>query len=377
MTVTTFHLFRRSNLYKSGFKGSNKHRPGTGYDLRQLVSNIRWTTDLNFSAGELDFDLNENGVKKKIIPYTGDIITFRWDKHKVFYGYVFKYSFKADKTISVVCYDKMRYLKNQDSIVWRTGTVADRFNDVCSRAGITHAVKNAPSHKVAAEICDGKSYFEMLQSAIQKTYQATNHMYFVASNYNTVELRRAPYKKLNIVVDTKTVATDFEYAVDIENTANVVRIVQKDSKKSKSSSATAKGKSSKGKKSKSKSSSTKETPENTSFSFADAKGRSVKQWGKLQIVENKKEKANHAQMMAQAKSLLKQKNMANKTLSLTCKGNVNLVAGNAVTVYIRDMGKKLKQCPILKAEHDFEPNDYKVTLSMKVGESWLDNGSMS
>lgn len=359
MTVTTFHLYRRSNL----FRKSSTNPKGTGYDLSKNVKNIKWTTDVNLSAGELTFDLIEED-ENKLIPYTGDIITFRWDKQKVFYGYVFKYSFKGDGTISVVCYDKTRYLKNQDSIVFKTNTVADRFNEVCSRAGISHAVKNSPSHKVAAEICDGKSYFEMLKSAINKTYKATGDMYFIAANYDQVELRKAPYKKLKIIADTRTTITDFTYSVDIENTANVVRIVQKDKKKSQNSSATAKGKSG------------KENPNNTSFSFETAQGKSVEQWGKLQIVKAKKEKANKAQMLAEAKSLLKVKNVANKQLTLTTKGNVDLTAGNAVTVYLKGMKKKLPNCPIIKATHNFD-EVYMVELEMKVGNQWQESESLT
>lgn len=358
MTVTTFHLYRRSNLYQK----SAKNPKGTGYDLRNVVTDIKWTTDLNFSAGELTFTLFEGANKTLVIPYTGDIITFRWDKHKIFYGYVWKYKVNKNKTISVTCYDKLRYLKNQDSIVFKTNTVADRFNEVCKRAGIAHSVKKAPSHKVAAEICDGKSYFDMVKSAIKKTLLATNHIYFLATNYDKVELRRAPYKKLKIIVDSRTVMIDFGYSVDINNTANVVRIVQKDHKKSQQKSATAKGKSD------------KDTPENTSFSFADAKGKSIQQWGKLQVVQNKKEKTNHAQMIAQAKALLKQKNLANKELSITTKGHVDLIAGNSVTVCIKDMKKKFKNCGILKATHNFG-TDYTVDLEMKVGASWLGNDS--
>ena len=367
MTVTTFHLFRRSNL----FRKSAKNPKGTGYDLRKNVRNIVWTTDMNLSAGTLTFDLIED-PGTLVIPYTGDIITFRWDKKKVFYGYAFKYEVKGDRTISVTCYDKLRYLKNQDSIVFKTNTIADRFNEVCSRAKISHSVKNSPSHKVAAEICDGKSYFDMLKSAIDKTYRATNHMYFVMANYDKVELRRAPYKKLKIIVDTRTTVTDYDYSVDIDNTANVVKVAQKNKKKSQTESATAKGKG-KGKKS---ASSTKETPANTSFSFASASGKSVQQWGRLQVIVNKKNKANHAQMQDQAKNTLKLKNVANKKLSITTKGNLDLVAGNAVTVYLKDMKKKLPNCPILKATHTFD-KDYMVKLEMKAGKQWQENGSLS
>ena len=115
--ITTFKLVRRSNLYRK----SKKNGKGTTYDLRNVVANVKWTTDLNFSAGELTFDLIQK--KHPIIPYTGDIIKFRWEHHKTFYGYVFNYKVKEDDTVSVTCYDKERYLKSQDSIVWQSGTM--------------------------------------------------------------------------------------------------------------------------------------------------------------------------------------------------------------------------------------------------------------
>ena len=360
MTVTTFKLQRRGK--------------STTYDLRDvLASNPKWITDLNFSAGELDFDLFQNG--HPVIPYTGDIIKFRWDHHKIFYGYVFGYKIKENNILSVTCYDKERYLKNQDSIVWQAGTVADRFNNVCKRAGIKHKVVDAPTHKVAAEICDGKTYFDMLKSAITKTQTATKHMYYVYCNYDTVELRKAPYKKLKMIIGSKSAMTGFSYAVDINNVANVVKVIQKDVKKSQSKSATAKQKQAGSKSQKTTNAKTKTSQKDeasrTSFKAVSVKGDSTKQWGKLQVTVNKKNKANHAQMIKQAKDELRKRNRANKELTIDCIGNVDLVAGNAVTIKINDINKTLKNCPILKAEHEFG-TDYMCHLTMKVGAEWLE-----
>ena len=368
--ITTFKLVRRSNLYRK----SKKNGKGTTYDLRNVVANVKWTTDLNFSAGELTFDLIQKA--HPIIPYTGDIIKFRWSHHKIFYGYVFNYKVKEDNTVSVTCYDKERYLKNQDSIVWKSGTIADRFNNVCKRAGIKHKVVDKPTHKVAAEVCDGKTYFDMLKSAISKTLSATKHMYYVYCNYDIVELRRAPYKKLKIIIGSKSAMTGFSYAVDINDTANVVKVIQKDVKKSQAKGATAKQKKANGKNQKTTSAkaktSKKDEAKRTSFKSVSAKGDSTEQWGKLQVTVNKKNKANHAQMVKQAKDELRKRNRANKELTIDCIGNVDLVAGNAVTIKINDINKTLKNCPILKAEHEFG-TDYMCHLTMKVGASWLEN----
>lgn len=390
MTDYSLTLGRTSQL----FNKKGKTRKGK-YGLKELVKDgsIKWTTDLNFSAGELDFDLVEKA--HPIIPYTGDKVSFIWNKHKVFYGRVFKYSVNEDNTISVKCYDNSRYLKNQDSIVFKAGTAADRFNQVCKQAGLKHKVVKTPSHKLRAEICEGKSYFDMIKSAIDKTTTATGHRYFVLANYNVIELRRVPYKKLKIYVGSKSGMTGFTYSVDIDNTYNVIRVTQKDHKKSQGTTATAKGKvyegstekpglkqigtitksvGNTGKAKTTKKKSTKETPENTSFKSETAKGKSVAQWGPLQEVVNAKDKANQAQMLKQAQGELKLKNRANKTLTVECIGNIDLVAGNAVTIKINDLGKEIKNCPIIKAVHTFG-TDYKCELTMKAGKSWQESGS--
>lgn len=362
MTDFSLNLYRRSTHFTHAKKKAK-------YGLSKVAkdNSIKWTTYLNYSAAELDFDLIYPG--KPVIPYTGDIISFTWDKHKLFYGFVFKYQVKEDNSVSVKCFGASRYLKNKDSIVFKTGTISDRFNEVCKRAGIKHKVISGSKHKVAAEVCDSKTYFDMVKSAIDKTETATDKHYFIYDNYQTVELRRVPYKKLDIYVGSKSGMTGFTYAVDIDQTYNIIRVVKKDSKKSQTVTATAKGK-------KTTKVATGDDPKNTSFSYADAKGQSVKQWGKLQTTVNAKDKANKAQMLQQAKDTLRQKNRANKTLTITCLGNINLIAGNAVTIKIIDLKKKISNCPIIKAVHTFG-SDYKCELTMKSGESWQENGSTS
>lgn len=331
------------------------------YDLSDLVvdNSVKWTIDTNFSASELTFDLVFSD--KPVIPYTGDIISFKWKKKKIFYGYVWKYSFNKDHKISCKCYGPSRYLKNEDSIVFKSGTLNERFKNVCKRAGIKAKVVKGSSHKCKAEVDDGKTYFDMIKSAMSATTKATHKHYLVFDHYDVVELRSFPYKKLDIFVGSDSGMTDFDYAVDIDNTYNVVKVVKKDEKKSKNSSSTKTG---------------ADDPKTTTFKSQKVSMPSAKQWGKLQKVVNAKKKANSAQLIQQAKNELKNRNIANKQLKITCIGRTDLIPGNYVTVNIKDYKKKIKDCPILKATHTFG-QDYKCELTMKVGKSWQVNGSMS
>lgn len=338
----------------TSFKITNR-QSGKGYEVKNLVTNIKWVTDLNYSAGTLNFDLIQED--QPIMPAMGSAVSFIWQNTKVFFGYVFKMQVKEDLTVSVTAYDKMRYLKNQDSIVWQAGTIADRFKNVCSRAGISCRVVDAPSYKVPAEVCDSKTYFDMIKSAIDKTRTATGTQYYVTANYDTVELRKAPsVSSKKLVLDSRTVLDSYTYSEDIDNAANVVRIVQKNEKKSQTKTATADDNSD-------------GDPKSTTFTIAQAQGDSVAQWGKLQIAQAKKDKANWAQMVQNAKDVLKQKNVVNKTFKIESIGDPSLVAGNGIDVYIADLKKTWTSCPILKATHSFG-TDYKCELEMKVNDSW-------
>ena len=335
MTVTNFTLVRRSNLYRK----SSKNPAGTSYELKDLVYNIKWTTTMDFSAGELKFDLVQPYDQANIIPYTGDIIKFSWDKQKVFYGYVWTYTLKKDRVVSVSCYDSMRYLKNEDTLIFKANNAGQRFKTICSKAGIKGAAIKSPTTKLKATIYEGKTYFDMLQDSFNKTLKKSSHKYFLTTNYDRVELRRVPHKKLDFYIGDSSGLIDATYSVDIENTYNTIRVIKSDSKKHKIAAATT------------------------------VSGKSPAQWGKLQKVVTPKDKANAAQMKEKAQNELKENNLANKTLSVKCIGDLSLIVGNAVTVKLGDYNKTLSYAPITKAVHNFG-SDYTCDLELKVGKTW-------
>lgn len=340
-----------------------RRHSGDTWDVINLVSNIKWVTDLNFAAGTLTFDLLFDSL---FYPQNGDVVEFQWNEKKVFYGYIFKSSFKQDKKFSITAYDKTRYLKNEDSLVWPISTISDRFDTVCKMAEITHKVINNSDYKLPAEVADSKTYFDMLKSSIDKTQRATNQMYYVFANYDVVELRKAPYNELNIIVGDQSLLTGFSFEKSIEDASNSVRIIKKNQAESQQTASTSTETESSG-----------DDPAKTSFSYTDSSSINVRDWGKLQTVENAKDKANDAQMKERADELLKEKNRETYTLSLTCLGDTSLIAGNSVNIQIDDLSKAgfwINNTAIMKATHNFG-NDYTCDLEMKVNEPWLENNS--
>lgn len=341
-----------------------RRHAGDTWDVSNLVNNVKWVTDLNFAAGTLTFDLL---FDNSFYPQNGDVVEFQWDNQKVFYGYIFKVTFKEDKKFSITAYDKTRYLKNEDSLVWPISTISDRFDTVCKMAEISHKVINGSDYKLPAEVADSKTYFDMLKTSIDKTQKATNQMYYIFADYDVVELRKAPYNELNIIVGDQSLLTGFSFEKSIDEVANSVRIIKKNQAESQQTSSTASD----------SEESSGDDPAKTSFNFTDSSAANVQDWGKLQTVENAKDKANDAQMKQRADELLKEKNREAYTLSLTCLGDVSLVAGNSVNIQISDLsnaGFWINNTAIMKATHTFG-TDYKCELEMKVNEPWLESNS--
>ena len=339
----------------------------TVWDIKASANNIKWETDLNFAAGTLSFDLMNDINDGHFKPNFGDIVEFQWDDQKIFYGYIFKLSYSETQKFSVTAYDKLRYFKNQDSIVWPISTISQRFETVAKMAEVAYKIVNGSDYKLNAEVADAKTYFDMLKSAIDSTQKATNQMYYLFANYDVVELRKAPFQELNLIIGDQSLLTGFSYDGSIDEAANVVRIVKKDQEQSQNVSATA------------DTSETTQTedPSKTSFSYTDASGDTVSRWGKLQVVENAKDKANDAQMKQRADELLKDKNRPTYSLKLTAIGDVSLIPGNSINIKMADLdmiGFAIQNAAFLKSNHNFS-SDYTVDLEMKVNEPWLENNS--
>ena len=106
----------------------------------------------------------------------GAIVDFAWDNKDIFWGFVFSAECTSDTTVSVKAYDFERYLKSEGSVVFQSGTLGDRYSNVCRRFGVPFNIREQPTYRVPAEVCDGKTGFDMIKSwgQIVKVVNAKN-----------------------------------------------------------------------------------------------------------------------------------------------------------------------------------------------------------
>ncbi|UQS85869.1 hypothetical protein MOO46_07725 (plasmid) [Apilactobacillus apisilvae] len=352
-----------SNITKFIIKRRTKDE---SWDVRKLVTDVKLTTDMNYSAGELDFNLIE--VNDGFSVHNGDIVIFNWNHNKTFFGYIFNYELNKGGSFKVTAYDKMRYLKSTDSIMFPVSTLGQRFNTICNFLEVKHKVMANPNHKLKSEIADDKTYFSMLQSAIDKTRRATGEHFFLRDNYGTIELRKYPHYQIKFILGDKSLVTDYTFSRSIENTANVIKVVKTSEIKGKKKVTTVKSVGKGAKKHQKKSTKTITTKEGKKIFTKSAEGGTVEKWGKLVYTKNITSKTNAAQMKQEAQNLLKQKNKQENQLKISAIGNVYLQAGNSVMVKIKDLsqiGVGTKKYLIKKAIHNFG-DKYTVDLELRI-----------
>ncbi|KRO16625.1 XkdQ/YqbQ family protein [Lacticaseibacillus saniviri] len=324
------------------------------WDIKSLATNMSYVKDSNFAAGELTFDVLE--VNEGWTPQNGDEVHMSWDGVKVFFGYIFKIGYSGDEKFSITAYDKLRYLKNQDSIVWPAGTVSQRFSTVCNLAGITSRVVSSSSHKLSAKVADGVSYFDMMQDDIKETKSATGQQFFIRDNYGVVELAKMPVKKTDLLIGDGSLLTDWSYDRSIDDAANVVKVVKNSKKDQGKSTSTATDSASEAK--------------NTVLTSQSSVGGTTARWGRLQVVEKvSDDKMNAAAMKAKANQILAEKNKETRSLKITALGTLEIDVGDSFWLSVNslaDIGVGKRQVTVTKVTHKFDPKNWTMDLEVQV-----------
>ena len=304
------------------------------YQIGEIVQgDVTWTTDIEFNAGELSFSIGKGSSGNGIMPKNGDVIAMQWNAKNIFWGRIFKISYNSGGTIDITAYDKMRYLKGVDTIVWPANKASDRFRTVCAYSQITHKVVDDSLIRISARVDENKTYFTMLQEAISETRSKTDNRYYIRDNYGTVEFIFSGRTVSSVVLGDKSLMTTWSMDKSIEEAANWV-VIKKIKDKNIQDSAIAKD------------------------------DGNIQKWGKLHIIEMADEKMNHAQMVDRANQLLREKNRETSSLTLSAVGHLDIRAGVRFWLAIPELSGT-KQVTAKKVSHKFGQN-WLMTVEVEV-----------
>lgn len=307
------------------------------WDVAPLATEIVWETDVNFSAGSLKFKLLE--VDEGFVPQNGDKVEFKWDGMKIFKGRVFEVDYSSKEVFTVTAFDNLRYLKNQDMIVWRIGKIGERFSKIMrSIGGISYKNLSKSKINLIEEIQDGQTHFDRLSEWAKEVKRREGLRVFLRDVYGSVQLvaEEVTWDKF-LVIGDKELATGWNYTRSVDETANIIKLVRETKDKKQRSVYTTKSASS---------------------------SKSIDRYGPLQIVEKADDKLNDAQMERLVNRRLKEKNVEDKTFSITAIGTMEASSGLGMRAgerfYIdiqslRDIGIGTRRMFATKVTHHFGP----------------------
>ena len=374
-----------------------------GFDVSELAYNIDYSTSLKGYAGKLTFKLRKdpNDILKIAL---GDVVEFCYDDLQVFKGFVFTLSTTEEEEYSVVAYDQMRYLQNHDYYFTDgTETASDIFTKICMNAGFkeynfnnkkmveSFKVVDKSAFRVRPYTFQDKTYFEILEWAIEETQKGNYRIYknakgedvveydiertlsnagldkiwkgfhyYIRDNFGVLEFKslgsnlkvsRANMKTKEQFLDNETLVIgeesllmNYDYSIDIDkDTHNEILLLSETNESIKNE---------KGKKEKVK-----------KLVYA-TQADSVNKWGRLRKIVTVKEGATEEQLKNYAKLVLDVENNPTKTLKLTCLGYNGLYAGNAFALRLKSVGVNDVPVYILSAVHHYDGDNHTMDLEV-------------
>ncbi len=285
-------------------------------------------------TGKLSFTV----VKDGIINFTeGNAVSLKVDGQKMFYGFVFSKQRDKEKTIKVIAYDQMRYLKNKDTYVYANKTASELIRMIAEDFKLQVGDVEDTGYKIAQKIEDNQTLSDMILNALDETLIARKKLYVLYDDFGKLTLKNVENMKLGLVIDEET-GENFDYTSSIDDqTYNKIKLSFEN----------------------------EETGKRDIFIAQD--GEHINQWGVLQYFDTIKDKT---QGKAKADALLALYNQKTRKLQIKgAFGDVRVRAGSAVIVKL-NLGDIVvgNFMMVEKVKHTFNQGQHTMELNLRGGE---------
>ena len=238
----------------------------------------------------------------------------------------------------MVCYDRLRYLKANNSYTFYAQSAADIIKQICEDLQVDVSTLADPGYKLPSLVMQDKSCIDIINTAIQKTLLNTGTVFVFYDAGDGVALRSAADMKSDYIIGEKSLMTNYNYNTSIDSqTYNSIKLVRPN----------------------------KETGKADVFIRKDSD--TIARWGLLQLYQKVDEAATDAQVKEQAKVSLEYYNRVLQQLKFTSLGVNSLRAGQLLLVNINDLdGDPFRKYVMLeKVSHTWENDLHTMELEAK------------
>lgn len=333
---------------------------GNIFDISELVSEIAWKTKRKGKASSLDIKLLKD---KQAIISNGNVISFKVNSTKVFYGYVFENSGDKGIDIKITAYDQIRYLLFNDTYVFKNKKANQILMQIAKDIGLRIGNIEDTGYTIPQILEDDKKLLDIIYSSLDKTLMSTKNTYVLYDDFGYLTLKNINNMKQLVVISDDSNLGDYDWKNSIDSdTYNRVKIVRDIKvKEDKTNSKNKKDK---------KANKNNENKSGREVYIAQD-SNNIAKWGRLQYFKKVDEKMNKAQIQELVNSTLQLKNKEKKTLKLKNIVSTDLIndlklrAGAGVFVDIKEKG--IKQYYLIEeATHKFSKGQLVMDFDLKV-----------
>lgn len=324
---------------------------GQGYDVTQLVEQIKWRGRKGSSSRTLNVKLiDDDGYKharSEIDVEQGHQCIFNYNGQELFRGIIMTQTQSNRKALSFTAYDNGIYLaNNKDTFVYENKTASDVFRDCCTRFGLPMGEVADCTYKIPELTKSKTTAFDAIADALSLDFDATGIRHYVASEKGKLKLLTRRENILQWVIEVGENLSTYTYTRSIENIKTRVKMVSKEG-----------------------------------TTLAEKSNAALeKKIGVFQEIEKPDESLTTAQINDLIASMLDEKSTPERTLDVEAMGIAEVISGIGVYIIIPELGLA-RTFYVDSDTHTFRDNMHTMTLKLnyandleKKGKSNADTG---
>ncbi len=270
----------------------------------------------------------------------GDAVSLVVDDINIFYGFVFEKSQNSPDTLSILCYDQLRYLKNRTSIVYSNKKYSDLLRQMANEFKLKTGTIEDSGHIILGRVEEGTG-FDILARGYKETLEMTGEELILFDDFGKLSLKKASSMFIPLALNEKNIQ-NYSYVTSIDNDVYTrVKYSKDDSKSGKREMIVAEDK------------------------------NSQEKWGVLELYESKNQ-LEIAEIRAMASSVLKQKNRLNVSLFVTTSfGDVRVRAGSSLVLDLKLNDTQIRHVMMVESvTHSIEGSSHFMGMQLSTLEEW-------
>lgn len=269
-------------------------------DITDLIAEFSIKTTLEAQPGVLNMTAIGDGFEYIL----GSLVKISAGNRDIFDGFIFSVTTSKEKTVQIVAYDVLRYLKSKDTyIIGKGQTASDIFKTVCKRLELETGTIDAATWHQTPNAYENAGGFDVIRDAIENALAHEKRFYVLIPEGRKISFRDLSNLQTDIIIDEENGEIDFQHNANIdEDVYNQFKIISEDAKEWK----------------------------------VGRNDDHVKQWGLLQYSQKFGQPVKEKDLPELLDKLAQIYDRPKQKLSLTCFGDWNVRAGVGVHVRFTD-----------------------------------------